>query len=257
MTAVLSLRGVVKRFGGLVATDHLDLDIADKEIHALIGPNGAGKSTLINQIAGVLQPDAGQILFRGIDVAGEAPHTRVQHGLGRSYQITNIFRRMTVQDNALLAAQAAEHLIGRSSFSFWSPRNAQKHLVDHAMALLERVGLTPRAHDIAGTLAHGEQRQLEVALALATEPRLLLLDEPMAGMGPEESERMVELIESLSTDMSILLVEHDMDAVFRLAHRVSVLVYGKIVATGAPHDVRQDPVVREAYLGSDHAGAAA
>ena len=243
--SLLEVRGLTKRFGGLVATDRLDLSVAEGELHAVIGPNGAGKTTLIGQLAGTLRPDAGSIVMQGVDVTRRSAHTRVARGIARSYQVTNVFRRFTALDNAALAIQACSG----SSFRFWRPAARETALFERAQALLDRVGLRERADVPAGALAHGEQRQLEVALALASQPRLLLLDEPMAGMGPDESERMLQLIASLKGRVTIVLVEHDMDAVFRLADRISVLVYGRVLATGTPADIRANPDVREAYLG--------
>jgi branched-chain amino acid transport system ATP-binding protein len=247
--SLLVVRGLTKRFGGLVATDQLDLSVAAGELHAVIGPNGAGKTTLIGQLAGTLRPDAGTIMLAGVDVTRRSPHARVARGIARSYQVTNVFRRFTALDNAALAVQAGTG----SSFRFWQPVARETALFEHAQTLLERVGLQQRADIPAGALAHGEQRQLEVALALASRPRLLLLDEPMAGMGPDESERMVALIAGLKGSVTIVLVEHDMDAVFRLADRISVLVYGRVLATGTPADIRASQDVREAYLGAEAA----
>jgi len=247
---LLEVRGLVKRFGGLVATDRLDLTVPPNELHAVIGPNGAGKTTLIAQLAGTLRPDAGSIVMDGVDITGRSAHARVAGGIARSFQVTNVFRRFTARDNAALAVQAC----AGSSLRFWRAARVERALFDAADALLARVGLQDRAHIAAGALAHGEQRRLEVALALASNPRLLLLDEPMAGMGAEESERMVALVEALKARVTIVLVEHDMDAVFRLADRISVLVYGRVLATGRPADIRANPEVRQAYLG---AGAAA
>jgi branched-chain amino acid transport system ATP-binding protein len=243
--SLLEVRALTKRFGGLVATDGLDLSVAVGELHAVIGPNGAGKTTLIGQLAGTLRPDAGSIVLDGVDLTHRSAHARVARGIARSYQVTNVFRRFTALDNAVLAVQAC----AGSSFRFWRPAAREAVLFDRARTLLERVGLQHRADIPAGALAHGEQRQLEVALALASRPRLLLLDEPMAGMGPDESERMVALIAGLKGGITIVLVEHDMDAVFRLADRISVLVYGRVLATGTPADIRANPDVREAYLG--------
>ena len=244
---LLDVRGLTRRFGGLVATDRLELAVARDEVHAVIGPNGAGKTTLIAQLAGSLKPDAGSIVMDGADITGLSAHARVAHGIARSYQVTNVFRRFTALDNAVLAVQAC----AGSSFRFWRPARAERDLFDEAHALLARVGLQDRAQVAAGALAHGEQRQLEVALALASRPRLLLLDEPMAGMGPDESERMVALIHGLKGSITIVLVEHDMDAVFRLADRISVLVYGRVLATGTPAEIRANPDVRQAYLGAE------
>jgi branched-chain amino acid transport system ATP-binding protein len=246
---LLDVRGLTRRFGGLVATDHLDFAVARDEVHAVIGPNGAGKTTLIAQLAGSLKPDAGSIVLGGVDITGLSAHARVAHGIARSYQVTNVFRRFTALDNAVLAVQAC----AGSSFRFWRPARAERALFDEAHALLARVGLRDRAEVPAGALAHGEQRQLEVALALASRPRLLLLDEPMAGMGPDESERMVALIHGLKGSITIVLVEHDMDAVFRLADRISVLVYGRVLATGTPPEIRANAEVRQAYLGAEAA----
>jgi branched-chain amino acid transport system ATP-binding protein len=245
----LQVRGLTKRFGGLVATDRLDLDVARDELHAVIGPNGAGKTTLIAQLAGTLRPDAGTITVDGVDLTRRSAHARVAHGVSRSWQVTNVFRGFSALDNAALAVQAC----AGSSFRFFGPARADRALVDEAQALLARVGLADRAHVPAGALAHGEQRQLEVALALASRPRLLLLDEPMAGMGPDESERMVALIAALKGHVTIVLVEHDMDAVFRLADRISVLVYGRVLATGTPAAIRASAEVRQAYLGTEAA----
>jgi branched-chain amino acid transport system ATP-binding protein len=245
--SLLRVRGLTKRFGGLVATDAVDLDIEAGEVHAIIGPNGAGKTTLIGQLSGALAPDAGSIVLRDDDVTHLTAHERVRRGVARSFQITSVFRTMRAVDNVALALQAQDG----SSFGFWRAVSDEQRLFDSALRLLERVGLHRRADTAAGALAHGEQRQLEVALALATQPALLLLDEPMAGMGPDESARMVELIAGLRGDLTIVLVEHDMDAVFRLADRISVLVYGRLLATGVADSIRANQDVRRAYLGAE------
>ena len=249
MAALLDVRRLQKRFGGVVATDDVVLEVERGEVHALIGPNGAGKTTLIAQLSGALRPDSGQILFDGTDVTRASSSQRVHQGLARSYQITSIFRRFTVLDNVALSVQARSG----SSLSFWRPLAAETALFDEARAMLEQVGLGARAGELAGNLAHGEQRQLEVGLALATKPKLLLLDEPMAGMGPEESERMIELIGKIRGAVTVLLVEHDMDAVFRLADRLSVLVQGRVIATGNPDEIKSNPEVKKAYLGDEAA----
>jgi branched-chain amino acid transport system ATP-binding protein len=244
---MLELRGVSKRFGGVVATDDVTLDVVAGEVHALIGPNGAGKTTLIGQISGVLPTDMGRIVFNGADVTRLTTHARVRAGLARSYQITSIFRRFSVLDNLALAVQAR----AGSSFSLWRPLRTEQGLFDQAAAIGAEIGLGDRLNAVAATLAHGEQRALEVGLALATRPQLVLLDEPMAGMGPQESARMIALIEKVRAQVTVLLVEHDMDAVFRLADRISVLVNGRLIATGAPQAIRADPAVRKAYLGEE------
>jgi branched-chain amino acid transport system ATP-binding protein len=245
--ALLAVRGLIKRFGGLLASDGIDLDVAPGETHAIIGPNGAGKTTLIGQLAGDLRPDAGSIHFADLDVTRlDTPH-RARQGLARSFQVTSVFRDFSALDNVALAVQAH----AGSSFAFWRPARAEPALRDPARAALESVGLGPRAHVLAARLAHGEQRQLEIAMALATSPRLLLLDEPVAGMGPEESQKMVRFLGTLKRRMTIVLVEHDMDAVFTLADRISVMVYGRIIATGTPAEVRGNEAVRRAYLGED------
>jgi len=245
--ALLSLRGLVKRFGGLLATDDVRLDLAAGELHALIGPNGAGKTTLLAQIAGNLAPDAGAIVFEGRDIVALSQHERVAAGIARSHQITSLFARLSVLDNLALAVQARSG----SSLSFWRPVAAERALFDEARALAAQIGLGARERLRADTLSHGEQRALEVGLALATRPRLLLLDEPMAGLGPEETARMIALIERLRAGITVLLVEHDMDAVFRLAGRISVLVNGRVIASGAPEAIRADGEVRRAYLGDE------
>ena len=244
---MLELRAVSKRFGGVVATDDVTLDVARGEVHALIGPNGAGKTTLIGQISGVLPTEMGRIVFNGADVTRLTTHARVRAGLARSYQITSIFRRFSVLDNLALAVQARSG----SSFSLWRPLRTEHALFHEAAAVAAEIGLTERLNQTAATLAHGEQRALEVGLALATRPQLVLLDEPMAGMGPQESARMIALIEKVRAQVTVLLVEHDMDAVFRLADRISVLVNGRLIATGAPQAIRADPAVRKAYLGEE------
>jgi branched-chain amino acid transport system ATP-binding protein len=244
---MLELRGVSKRFGGVVATDDVTLDVTRGEVHALIGPNGAGKTTLIGQISGVLRTDTGRIVFNDVDITRLSAHARVAAGLARSYQITSIFRRFSVLDNLALAVQARSG----SSFSFWRPLSAETGLFEEARAIAAEIGLQEKTNQVAATLAHGEQRALEVGLALATRPQLVLLDEPMAGMGPQESSRMIALIEKIRAQVTVLLVEHDMDAVFRLADRISVLVSGRLIATGAPQAIRADPAVRKAYLGEE------
>jgi branched-chain amino acid transport system ATP-binding protein len=214
---------------------------------SLVGPNGAGKTTLIAQISGSLGIDSGRIRFLEEDITRTRQHQRVKAGLARSYQITSIFRRFSVLDNLALAVQARSG----SSFSFWRPVASEQALFDEARSIAAQVGLAEKASFMAGSLAHGEQRALEVGLALATRPRLLLLDEPMAGMGPEESARMIELIGRVRASVTVLLVEHDMDAVFRLADRITVLVNGRVIASGVPHEIRADPEVRRAYLGDE------
>ena len=244
---MLSLKKLGKRFGGVVAVDQVDLDVAQGEVHALIGPNGAGKTTLIGLIAGTIPGDQGEILFLNEFLTQIKPHARVAAGLARSYQITSIFRRFSVLDNLALAVQARSG----SSFSFWKPVAAERALFDEARAIAGEVGLSEKVDFLASSLAHGEQRALEVGLALATRPKLVLLDEPMAGMGPEESQRMIALIKRLRAQVTVLLVEHDMDAVFRLADRISVMVNGRLIATGAPAEIRSNPEVRKAYLGDE------
>jgi branched-chain amino acid transport system ATP-binding protein len=244
---MLELKGVSKRFGGVVATDDVSLHVAAGEVHALIGPNGAGKTTLIAQISGSLGVDSGQIRFLEEDVTRTRQHQRVKAGLARSYQITSIFKRFSVLDNLALAVQARSG----SSFSFWRPVAAEGALFDEARSIAAQIGLAEKSGDLAGTLAHGEQRALEVGLALATLPKLVLLDEPMAGMGPEESARMIELVGRIRAKVTVLLVEHDMDAVFRLADRITVMVNGRVIATGSPGQIRADAEVRRAYLGDE------
>lgn len=246
---LLAVAGLCRRFGGVHALEAVDFAIDEGEVHALIGPNGAGKTTFIHHISGALQPDAGTVHFAGREVTSLSMHQRVAAGIARSYQITNVFQRLSVLDNVALAVQGRRD--AGTSFRFWRPVRSEQGMFDEAGACLAQVGLAGREGDLAGSLAHGEQRQLELAMALATQPRLLLLDEPMAGTGPEESERMVELIEHLARHVTILLVEHDMAAVFRLADRISVLVNGRLICTGLPEEVRVHPEVKRAYLG-DH-----
>ena len=247
ITPLLDLRKLVKRYGGLLATDNLSLTVRRGEIHAIIGPNGAGKTTLIHQISGAIMPDEGAILVEGQDITACSMHERVKLGLARSYQITNIFKACTVLDNIALAVQARRG----SSMRFWRAAIEDKALFEEARAIADKVGLGGRIEALAGNLAHGEQRQLEVGLALATLPKLLLLDEPMAGMGPEESARLVPLIKNLGSDIGVVLIEHDMDAVFRLADRISVLVAGRVVASGTPDEIRNNSEVKKAYLGDE------
>ena len=244
---LLQVCGLSRSFGGVRALEAVDLTIEAGEIHGLIGPNGAGKTTFIHHVSGALRPDAGSLRFGGRDVTALAMHERVAAGIARSYQITNIFPRFPVIDNVALAIQGRTD--AGSSFRFWRPVRAETALFAEARAALAQVGLAGREAEPAGQLAHGEQRALELAMALATRPQLLLLDEPMAGTGPEEAERMVRLIEHLARHVTILLVEHDMDAVFRLADRISVLVDGRLICSGLPDEVRAHPGVREAYLG--------
>lgn len=219
------------------------------EIHALIGPNGAGKTSLVAQLSGLLNSDSGHILFQGQDITALSTHERVHLGLARSFQITRLFKSFTVLENVALSVQAQ---MGHS-FSFWKPVSQELALTDKAMSLLNDLGLAPRAHDRASELSHGEQRILELGLAVATQPKLLLLDEPMAGAGPVESERILNLILKLRQQSAILLIEHDMDAVFRLADRISVLVSGAVIATGTPEEIRHHPQVIAAYLGEENA----
>jgi branched-chain amino acid transport system ATP-binding protein len=245
VSAVLAVERLVKRFGGLTATDDLSLALVPGEIHAVIGPNGAGKTTLINQLSGEFFPDQGRIVFDGRDITRLAPHERSLAGLGRSYQITSVFPDFTVLQNVCMAVQGhAGH-----SFRFWTPVARQRELTEPALAALEQVNLADRAHTPVGALAHGERRQLEIAMTLASRPKLLLLDEPMAGMSHAESEGVVRLLAALKGHYTILLVEHDMDAVFALADRITVLVYGRAIACGTPEQIRNNAEVREAYLG--------
>ena len=244
---ILEVRNLCKSFGGVVATDNVNLQVTEGEIHALIGPNGAGKTTLISQLSGLLKPDSGNIIFQGKDITGLAPYQFSLAGLARSFQITSVFQELTLADNVALAVQAhAGH-----AFRFW--RNAKKDpaLRDPAMAYLHQVGLQERANWLASEVSHGERRQLEIAMALATDPVLLLLDEPMAGMGREESAELIEILLRMRTKKTLLLVEHDMDAVFALADRISVLVYGQVIASGTPDKIRADSKVRSAYLGEE------
>ena len=249
--ALLQIEGLSKRFGGVVASDAITLDVRRGELHAIIGPNGAGKTTLIGQLTGEIAPNSGRISFDGRDITALPGWRRSMLGLARSFQITSLFVDLTVLDNVALAVQAhAGH-----SFHFWRDARSEPELRAPARAALARVGLDNRANVVVASLSHGEHRQLEIAMALATGPRMLLLDEPMAGMGPEESARMVELLRELKQELTILLIEHDMEAVFALADRITVLVYGRVIATGAPEAIRANPDVRQAYLGDSGEGA--
>ncbi|HET6467339.1 MAG TPA: ABC transporter ATP-binding protein [Geminicoccaceae bacterium] len=247
---VLATEGLSKRFGGLLVTDRVHLELMAGETLALIGPNGAGKTTLLDQLTGELAPDAGRVLLRGRDVTALPSHARARLGIGRSFQITSIFPTMSVLDNVALAVQAH----AGTSFRFWRDAARDRRLTGPAHAMLERLGLAALADRPAGALAHGQKRRLELAMTLAGEPGVLLLDEPMAGMGPEESLEMVELLRGLGGRYAMLLVEHDMDAVFQLADRILVLVYGRIIASGAPAAIRADAEVRRAYLGDEATG---
>jgi branched-chain amino acid transport system ATP-binding protein len=245
---LLRVDNLVRRFGGIVATDHVCLDVAKGEIHAIIGPNGAGKTTLISQLTGHLTPHAGSVYLAGRDITAMPAYRRCALGLARSFQITSLLPDFTAADNVALAAQAHDG----SSFRFFGNARKERGLRDAAHAALARVGIEDRADVPVARLSHGEQRQLEFAVALATRPQLLLLDEPMAGLGVTESAAMVKLLAELRREVSIVLVEHDMEAVFALADRISVLVYGRIIASGRPDQIRANDEVRRAYLGDQH-----
>lgn len=247
MTTVLEARGLMKAFGGLKATDNLNLSVEKGELHAIIGPNGAGKTTLISQLCGTLRPDAGQILFKGRDITRMPPYRRAGLGMARSFQITSLIMDMSVLDNVALAVQAHQG----SSFRFIRAQRSIAQIRDKAMALLARVGLADKAHMPTRALSHGEHRHIEIAIALAADAELMLLDEPMAGLGGDESRAMIALLQSIKGAHSIVLIEHDMDAVFALADRISVLVYGHIIATGSPADIRANKQVEAAYLGEE------
>jgi branched-chain amino acid transport system ATP-binding protein len=243
--ALLEIEAVTKRFGGVVASDAISLALPAGELHAIIGPNGAGKTTLIGELTGEIAPDAGRVRFGGRDITALPVYRRSQIGLARSFQIASLFLDFTALDNVALAVQAhAGH-----SFRFWHDARRETALREPARAALARVGLAERADVPVADLSHGERRQLEIGMALATRPRLLLLDEPMAGMGADESARLVDALRRLKGNITILLIEHDMDAVFALADRISVLVYGRIIASGDCAAIRADPAVRRAYLG--------
>ena len=245
--ALLRTNGLTRRFGGVVAAHAITLDIEADEVHAVIGPNGAGKTTLIGLLSGEIIPQDGSIYFDGADITRLPVYRRSQLGLARTFQITSLFNDFTALDNVALAVQAHRG----HSFRFWGDARRQDELRKPAVAALARVGLGERAGVRVGKLSHGEQRQLEIAVALATEPRLLLLDEPMAGMGPEESARMMQMLQELKGSIAILLIEHDMEAVFALADRLTVLVDGRIIASGRPDAIRADAAVRRAYLGEE------
>jgi branched-chain amino acid transport system ATP-binding protein len=244
---LLEVTGLTKNFGGVSATSSLDLCVEPGEIHAVIGPNGAGKTTLINQLTGELHCDAGRIVFAGKDITATPVHARARLGIARSYQITQVFRELSVLQNMVIAAQARL----AHSFQFWSPAVRDTRFAEPVQRALDRVGLTDRMSAPVAVLAHGELRQLELAMTLVIDPKLLLLDEPTAGMSPAETERIIRLLGSLKGQYSILLVEHDMDAVFKLADRITVLVNGRAIASGSIAGIRANPAVREAYLGEE------
>ena len=245
--ALLSVQGLRKHYGGLAVTNDVSLDVQPGEIHALIGPNGAGKTTLIHQVTGTVVPDAGRIVFAGVDITRLSFPRRVHAGLARSFQITSIIAGFSVMENVALAVQAKSG----SSFRFFRAAASEEALNGAARDALAEVGLTDRAAIMAGALSHGEKRALEIAIALATQPRLLLLDEPLAGAGPEETERLITLLRRLKSRYAILLVEHDMQAVFALADRISVLAEGRIIASGSTTEIRASDEVRAAYLGEE------
>ena len=244
---ILNISNLSKTFGGVVATDHLNLEIKQGELHAIIGPNGAGKTTLIAQLAGETLPDSGEIIFREENITALPPFKRSRLGIARSFQITSLMLEMDVIDNITLATLAQDN----HSYKFWKPARDDIDLQKSALNALKEIGLEERAFEKVGNLSHGEHRQLEIAMALATQPHLLLLDEPMAGMGTEEGRKILKILQKLKRRKTILLIEHDMDVVFALADRITVLVYGRVIASGSPQSIKEDEKVREAYLGSD------
>ena len=247
MDALLNISNLCKSFGGVKATDNVSLAVEPGELHAIIGPNGAGKTTLISQLSGALAPDSGSITFKGQDITNRPAHARARLGITRSFQITSLVMDMSVLDNVALAVQARQG----HSFRFLKPARSIRALRDEARDMLDRVGLKARADEPTAALSHGEHRQMEIAIALATGADLMLLDEPMAGLGPQESTVMIEFLQGLKGERTILLIEHDMDAVFALADRITVLVYGRIIATGTPGEIRGNDDVRHAYLGEE------
>ena len=244
---ILNVSNLSKTFGGVVATDHLNLEIKHGELHAVIGPNGAGKTTLIAQLSGETLPDSGEIIFREENITALPPFKRSRLGIARSFQITSLMLEMDVIDNITLATLAQDN----HSYKFWKPARDDIDLQKSALNALKEIGLEKRAFEKVGNLSHGEHRQLEIAMALATQPHLLLLDEPMAGMGTEEGRKILKILQKLKRRKTILLIEHDMDVVFALADRITVLVYGRVIASGSPQSIKEDEKVREAYLGSD------
>jgi len=244
---MLTIENLQKRFGGLTVTDRLSLSLVPGELHALIGPNGAGKTTLINQLAGEIAPNTGRILFDGVDITHLPPWRRSLLGLGRSFQISSVFADFTALENVVLAVQARQG----HSFRFWRAADSYQPVVARARQALNDAGLAAMANEPVARLSHGEMRQLEMAMTLSGEPRLLLLDEPMAGMSPSDSHKVIAVLRGLKARYTTVLVEHDMDAVFALADRISVLFYGKILVTGTVEEIRSNPVVRDAYLGHD------
>ena len=244
---ILNISNLSKTFGGVVATDHLNLEIKHGELHAIIGPNGAGKTTLIAQLSGETLPDSGEIIFREENITALPPFKRSRLGIARSFQITSLMLEMDVIDNITLATLAQDN----HSYKFWKPARDDIDLQKSALNALKEIGLEERAFEKVGNLSHGEHRQLEIAMALATQPHLLLLDEPMAGMGTEEGRKILKILQKLKRRKTILLIEHDMDVVFALADRITVLVYGRVIASGSPQSIKEDEKVREAYLGSD------
>jgi branched-chain amino acid transport system ATP-binding protein len=247
MSAVIAVRNLRKSFGALTVTDAIDLEVASGEIHALIGPNGAGKTSLVHQIAGSLEPDAGNIYLNGQDITRLPAHARARLGLARSFQIPSLVPGWSVAENMALAARVTNG----TRLNLFRNTKQEAQIAADVANLLARIGLTNRTATAADALSHGEKRALEIGLALALRPKALLLDEPLAGTGPEEAERIVKLIAGLRADHAILLIEHDMSAVFALADKISVLVEGRIVASGSPNDVRSSPLARAAYLGSE------
>ncbi len=244
---LLRTRKLNKSFGGVYATDNVDLEVQSGEIHALIGPNGAGKTTLISQISGILQSDSGEIEFNGQPITRLRAPARALMGIARSFQITSILRDFSCQENVALAIQAHYG----HSFNCFRPVAWERKIQDQAVNVLESIGMGQLCSTIAGELAHGEQRQLELAIALAMDPKLLVLDEPLAGMGRMDSAKIIEFLKGLKGKFTMLVIEHDMDAVFSLADRISVMVYGRLIASGYPDEIRSDDLVRSAYLGVD------
>jgi branched-chain amino acid transport system ATP-binding protein len=251
-TPILSAQRLTKRFGGLAAVNEVSVDLSRDRIHAVIGPNGAGKSTLTNLLSGDLPPTSGHITINGADTTGKPAEVVSRMGLGRSYQKTNIFLPFSVWDNVRLAAQSRERHVPWNPLRWLGRADSLGAVNARCERAIELAGLQHRTHTVAGTVSHGEQRQLEIAMTLATEPTVLLLDEPLAGMGQAEAETMVELLLKIKKDHAMMLVEHDMDAVFALADQLTVMVNGQVIASGTPAEVRADAGVQAAYLGEEH-----